>query len=72
MLYKIRANIVLARAVEIEADSLEEAKRLVFEEGACQGEWYDDEFEDVESYSYYVAELDEDGEFDSWEEVEEE
>ena len=33
MLYKIRANIVLARAVEIEADSLEEAKRLVLEEG---------------------------------------
>ena len=68
MLYKIRANIVLARAVEIEADSLEEAKRLVLEEG--EGEWYDDEFEEIESYSYFEAELDEDGEFDCWEEVE--
>ena len=70
MLYKIRANIVSARAVEIEADSLEDAKRLVLEEG--EGEWYDDEFEDIDSYSYFVAELDEDGEFDDWEEVEDE
>lgn len=69
MLYKIRANIVSARAVEIEADSLEDAKRLVLEEG--EGEWYDDEFEDIDSYSYFVAELDEDGEVDDWEEVEE-
>ena len=69
MLYKIRANIFSARAVEIEADSLEDAKRLVLEEG--EGEWYDDEFEDIDSYSYFVAELDEDGEFDDWEEVEE-
>lgn len=70
MLYKIRANIVSARAVEIEADSLEDAKRLVLEEG--EGEWYDDEFEEIESYSYFEAELDEDGEFDCWEEVEDE
>ena len=70
MLYKIRANIVLARAVEIEAESLEDAKRLVLEEG--EGEWYDDEFEDIDSYSYFEAELDEDGEVDSWEEVEDE
>lgn len=71
MLYKIRANIVLARAVEIEAESLEEAKRLVLEEG--EGEWYDDdEYEDIDSYSYFVAELDEDGEVDCWEEVEDE
>ena len=70
MWYKIRANIVSARAVEIEADSLEEAKRLVFEEG--EGEWDDDEFEEVESYDYFVAELDKDGEVDDWEEVEDE
>lgn len=70
MLYKIRANIVLARAVEIEAESLEEAKRLVLEEG--EGEWYDDEYEDIDSYSYFEAELDEDGEVDCWEEVEDE
>lgn len=70
MLYKIRANIVLARAVEIEADSLEEAKRLVLEEG--EGEWYDDEYEDIDSYSYFEAYMDEDGEFDCWEEVEDE
>ena len=69
MWYKIRANIVSARAVAIEADSLEEAKRLVLEEG--EGEWDDDEYEEVESYDYFVAELDEDGEFDDWEEVEE-
>ena len=69
MWYKIRANIVSARAVAIEADSLEEAKRLVFEEG--EGEWDDDEFEEVESYSFFVAELDEDGDVDYWEEVEE-
>lgn len=69
MLYKIRANIVLARAVEIEADSLEEAKRLVLEEG--EGEWDDDEFEEIESYSYFVAELDEDGDVDSWEMIDE-
>lgn len=70
MLYKIRANIIFARAVEIEADSLEEAKRLVLEEG--EGEWDDDEFEEVESYDYFVAELDEDGEVDSWERIDEE
>lgn len=70
MLYKIRANIVLARAVEIEADSLEEAKRLVLEEG--EGEWYDDEYEDIDSYSYFIAELDEDGDVDSWEMIDEE
>lgn len=70
MLYKIRANIVSSRAVEIEADSLEEAKRLVLEEG--EGEWYDDEFEEIESYSYYVAELDEDGDVDSWEMIDDE
>lgn len=70
MLYKIRANIVSARAVEIEAESLEDAKRLVLEEG--EGEWYDDEYEDIDSYSYFVAELDEDGEVDCWEEVEDE
>lgn len=69
MLYKIRANLVAARAAIIEADSLEEAKRLVFEEG--EGEWDDDEFEEVESYDYFVAELDEDGDVDYWEEVEE-
>ena len=70
MLYKIRANLVAARAAIIEADSLEEAKRLVFEEG--EGEWDDDEFEEVESYDYFVAELDEDGDVDYWEEVEDE
>lgn len=70
MWYKISANIVSSRAVEIEADSLEEAKRLVLEEG--EGEWYDDEFEEVESYSYFIAELDEDGDVDSWEMIEEE
>lgn len=70
MLYKISANIVSSRAVEIEADSLEEAKRLVLEEG--EGEWYDDEFEEIESYSYFVAELDEDGDVDSWEMIDDE
>ena len=69
MLYKISANIISTRAVEIEADSLEEAKRLVLEEG--EGEWYDDEFEEIESYSYFVAELDEDGDVDSWEMIDE-
>ena len=68
MIYKIRANIVSARAVEIEADSLEEAKDKVFKEG--EGEWYEDEFEDIDSYSYFIAELDE-GEVDYWEEIEE-
>ena len=70
MRYKIRANIISARAVEIEADSLEEAKRLVFEED--EGEWYDDEDEDIDSYSYFVAELDEDGEVDYWDGIDEE
>ena len=69
MIYKIRANIVSARAVEIEADSLEEAKDKVFKEG--EGEWYEDEFEDIDSYSYFIAELDEEGEVDYWEEIEE-
>lgn len=45
---------------------------LTSEEGAGQGEWYDDEFEEVESYSYFVAELDEDGEVDYWDEIDEE
>ena len=70
MRYKIRANIVSARAVEIEADSLEEAKRLVLEEE--EGEWYDDEYEDIDSYSYFVEVLDEDGHFDCWDEIDEE
>lgn len=70
MWYKIRANIVSARAVAIEADSLEEAKRLVLEEG--EGEWDDDEYEEVESYDYFVAETEEDADNGEWEMIEEE
>jgi hypothetical protein len=70
MWYKIRANLVSARAVAIEADSLEEAKRLVLEEG--EGEWFDDEFEEIESYDYFVAETEEDANDGYWEMIDEE
>lgn len=67
MKYKKTAFIYFTRSVEVEADSLEEAMEL-FDEG----EWYDDEPQDIDHYSYYEAELDEDGEVDYWEEIEDE
>lgn len=70
MWYKIRANIISARAVAIEADSLEEAKRLVLEEG--EGEWDVDEYEEIESFDYFVAETEEDANDGYWEMIDEE
>ena len=67
MRYKKTAVIYFTRSVEVEADSFEEAKEL-FDDG----EWYDDEPQDVDRYDYFVEVLDEDGDFDCWDEIDEE
>ena len=67
MWYKKSVYITKLTSVEVEAESLEEAMKLF----DASDEWYI-EYEEPEDEKYYVAELDEDGDVDYWEEVEDE
>lgn len=73
MLYKKQVQIIYYKAVEIEADSLEEAKEMI-ENG--EGEWYDlgdyDDYDEGEEVWFVATEFDEDGDVDEWEMIEEE
>ncbi len=65
MKFKKSVECIYLRSVEVDAESLEEAMDL-FDDG----DWYDEDCGEGE-INYWVAELDEDGEVDSWELIDE-